>query len=162
MLKQSTMKTTTILPIASISLASLAALSFSSCALDPDYKEYKKQKAAGTASTGNAYGAPAAGAANPYGVPQTGGETGSYTATGQAAPYQPLPGVSQPSTPAYSDTPSSTGAPAAGGSSHTVVSGDSLWGLAKKYGTSIESLQAANGLTTTNIRTGQTLTIPGR
>jgi LysM repeat protein len=48
------------------------------------------------------------------------------------------------------------------GSSHTVVAGDSLWGLARKYGTTIEAIQAANGLTTTNIRTGQQLTIPGR
>ena len=153
------MKTTTILAIVS---ASLAALVFSSCALDPDYQEYKKQKAPGTSSTSNSYGAPAAGTANPYGVPQTGGETGSYTPTGQAAPYQPLPGVSQPIAPAYSAPAASAGAPAVGGASHTVTSGDSLWGLAKKYSTSIEAIQAANGLTTTGIRTGQTLTIPGR
>ena len=157
------MKTTTILPIAGACLASLA---FSSCALDPEYREYKKQKAAGTDGSSNPYGAPAAGTAagtgNPYGVPKMGGETGSYTPTTQAAPYQPLPGVNQPSDAAYSGQPSSAGAPAAGGASHTVVAGDSLWGLARKYGTTVEAIQSSNGLSTTGIRTGQTLTIPGR
>ena len=43
---------------------------------------------------------------------------------------------------------------------HTVAKGDSLWGLAKRYGTSIEAIQAANGLAGTNIQAGQTLQIP--
>ncbi len=148
------MKTNTTITFAT---ACLTALTFSSCALDPDYQEYKKQKAAESAT--NPYGAPAAGANNPYGVPQAGGETGSYAPSTGAAPYQPLPGIAQPSSP---EIPAAPGDPAVGGTSHTVVSGDSLWGLARKYGTSIEAIQAANGLTNTNIRTGQTLTIPGR
>lgn len=144
------MKNTSILSLAAVS--ALAATALSSCGtMDPEYKEWKaKQKAAAD----NPYGAPAAG--NPYGVPQTGGESGTYTpAADGAAPYQPLPGVAQPSSPA------APAAPAAGGTTHTVVSGDSLWGLARKYNTSIEAIQEANGLTNTVIRTGQTLTIPG-
>lgn len=158
------MKTTTIIPLTAACLASIV---FSSCSLDPEYREWKK-KNKGADATANPYGAPAAGTTNPYGVPQAGGETGSYTpsspgATG-AAPYQPLPGVNQPSAPTAPSAPSTPnpGAAAMGGSSHTVVSGDSLWGLARKYGTTIEAIQAANGLTTTDIRTGQQLTIPGR
>ncbi len=156
------MKPTTIIPLAT---ACLVSLTFSSCSLDPEYRKWKaNNKTANT--TANPYGAPAAGTTNPYGVPQTGGETGSYTraATNDAAPYQTLPGVTQPNVPATLGTPSTPnpGAAALGGTSHTVVSGDSLWGLARKYGTSIEALQAANGLTTTGIRTGQTIIIPGR
>ena len=134
--------------------------------MDPEYKEWKKKKEAEAAAATNPYGAPAAGT-NPYGTPQPGGDPSTTRAAG-AAPYQPLPGVPQPGTPTIPEPPAGAGIPGgapaagAGGVSHTVVSGDSLWGLARKYGTSIEAIQAANGLTTTNIRTGQTLTIPGR
>jgi LysM repeat protein len=43
---------------------------------------------------------------------------------------------------------------------YTVVSGDSLWGIARKNGTSVEAIQSANGLSNTTIRIGQQLTIP--
>ncbi|MGB0775511.1 MAG: LysM peptidoglycan-binding domain-containing protein [Akkermansiaceae bacterium] len=152
-----------------LSLGAITALAFSSCAQnDPEYAAWKKKKDAEAAAANNPYGAPAAGA-NPYGVPQTGGETGSYTPAGGttgAAPYQPLPGVNQPpaaGVPAQPAPPiAGHGGGAGGGVSHTVVSGDSLWGLARKYNTSIEAIQQANGLTGTNIQTGQTLTIPAQ
>ncbi len=152
------MKPTTIIPLAAACLVSLA---FNSCSLDPEYRKWKKNNQ-GKDATANPYGAPAAGEKNPFGVPQTGGETGSYTPStpstpGAPAPYQPLPGVTQPNVPSSPGIPSTPnpGAAAMGGTSHTVVSGDSLWGLARKYGTTIEAIQAANGLTTTGIRTGQ-------
>lgn len=45
--------------------------------------------------------------------------------------------------------------------SHRVAKGDSLWGLARQYGVSVEALQAANELgASSKIRTGQTLSIP--
>jgi LysM repeat protein len=44
---------------------------------------------------------------------------------------------------------------------HTVVSGDSLYGLARKYGTTVDAIKAANGLTTNTIRVGQVLKIAG-
>ena len=47
-----------------------------------------------------------------------------------------------------------------GGSKHVVKSSDSLWSLAKKYGTTVEKIKAANGLKGTNIRDGAALTIP--
>ena len=43
---------------------------------------------------------------------------------------------------------------------HIVTKGDSLWGLAKHYGTSVEAIQAANGLSDINIQAGRTLQIP--
>jgi len=140
--KSTTMKPTIILPLAA---ACLAPFMINSCSIDPEYREWKKNNQS-TASS-----------ANPYGVPQAAGENGTYSPS-DTTPYQPLPGVNQPIEPSAPDATAST----AGSTAHTVVSGDSLWGIARKYGTTIEAIQSANGLTTTSIRTGQELTIPGR
>ena len=43
---------------------------------------------------------------------------------------------------------------------HTVRSGDNLYSLAKRYGTSVGAVQKANGLKGAMIRPGQTLVIP--
>ena len=42
----------------------------------------------------------------------------------------------------------------------TVKSSDTLWGLARKYGTSVAKIKAANGLKSDVIRNGKTLVIP--
>lgn len=47
------------------------------------------------------------------------------------------------------------------GSSYTVVSGDTLSGIAKKFGTTVSALKSANQLTSDMIHVGQTLTVPG-
>ena len=143
------MKPTIILPLAA---ACIVPFVFNSCSMDPEYREWKKSNS------------PAAPTSNPYGVPQAGGEVGSYapSSSPQSAPYQPLPGVGQPNTAGSVAAAPAPVAPTAGAVSHTVVSGDSLWGISRKYGTTIEAIQAANGLTDTTIRTGQQLTIPGR
>ncbi|KAH6833526.1 hypothetical protein C2S53_004905 [Perilla frutescens var. hirtella] len=41
-----------------------------------------------------------------------------------------------------------------------IVKGDTLWGLSRKYGVSIEAIKEANGLTTDTIYAGKKLTIP--
>lgn len=43
---------------------------------------------------------------------------------------------------------------------HTVRSGDSLYAIAKRYGTTASAVQKANGIKGSTIRPGQTLTIP--
>ncbi len=43
---------------------------------------------------------------------------------------------------------------------HTVVKGDTLYSLGRRYGTSVGAIQRANGITGTLIRIGQTLKIP--
>jgi len=54
------------------------------------------------------------------------------------------------------------GPPPAIASTHTVVRGDTLWGLSRKYGVSVDSLRAANEMAPddNNIRLGQELNIP--
>ncbi|MCT8997127.1 peptidoglycan DD-metalloendopeptidase family protein [Chelativorans intermedius] len=46
------------------------------------------------------------------------------------------------------------------GSTYTVVSGDTLYGISRKTGVSVERIKQANGLSDGMIRVGQTLTIP--
>lgn len=53
-------------------------------------------------------------------------------------------------------------APAAGGSEYTVVAGDTLSGIAQRYGTNWQTLAALNGLANPNlIRVGQVLKVTG-
>ncbi|QSQ21607.1 LysM peptidoglycan-binding domain-containing protein [Pyxidicoccus parkwayensis] len=59
------------------------------------------------------------------------------------------------------DAPRAAGG-GSGGSSYTVKSGDTLSGIAGRYGTSVSALQQANGIKNPNlIYAGQKLTIPG-
>ncbi|MDF1826136.1 MAG: LysM peptidoglycan-binding domain-containing protein [Verrucomicrobiales bacterium] len=43
---------------------------------------------------------------------------------------------------------------------HKVVSGDTLYSLSQRYGTSVNELKRVNGLTSDSIRTGQSLRVP--
>ncbi|MFC5051681.1 LysM peptidoglycan-binding domain-containing protein [Rubritalea spongiae] len=128
--------------------------------------------------TSNPYGAPAANqvpSTNPYAVPQSNGETGN------TAPYQQLPGVGNtlpptqpaapnsysPPSPSASPAPSTAysapavNAPTAGSTlPYTVKPGDSLWKLSRDYDTTVEAIQAANGISGNNIRVGETIQIP--
>lgn len=47
------------------------------------------------------------------------------------------------------------------GSRHTVAPGESLWTIARNYGTTVEAIQQANGVWDSTIYAGQTLVIPG-
>jgi LysM repeat protein len=48
------------------------------------------------------------------------------------------------------------------GEIYTVKNGDTLTRIARHYGTSVKAIQSANGLTTTRIKVGQKLKIPGK
>jgi len=56
----------------------------------------------------------------------------------------------------------SVGAVADAGQGYTVKSGDTLTKIAKKNGTTVKAIEAANGLSTTKIKVGQKLKIPAK
>jgi nucleoid-associated protein YgaU len=53
-------------------------------------------------------------------------------------------------------------APAGPASVHTVVLGDTLWGLSRQYGVSIDAIKQANAMTNDTVVLGQRLQIPAR
>ncbi len=149
------MKTTILLLISSC----LTPLLFNACSTGSGYSEWRSNNPGPS------------GAANPYGVPRAGGETGSYPQASTPptnAAYQPLPPIGQtaPVSPPQAtaaltnDLSNSNVAPARTTSTYTVVPGDSLWGIARKNNTSVEAIQSANSLTNTTIQVGQRLNIP--
>ncbi len=157
-------------------IASSALLLLSSCALDPGYREYQtKQKAAQAAQkAASTVTNPVNNTANPYGVPGATSNASAYTPT-TGAPYQPIPNITPTSSSNYLPSPSpaapitipSTTTPAipsgtGSTTSYQVVPGDSLWKISRQFNTTVEELQALNGLTTTGIRSGQDLLIPAR
>lgn len=106
---------------------------------------------------------------NPYGVP---GDTSA-----ESVPYQPVnPPADNPtySQAAYEDNSASAAAPAApahsspaasshsaASTSHTVVKGDTLGGIARKYGVTSAAIKQANGMTSDTVVLGKQLAIPG-
>ena len=108
---------------------------------------------------------------NPYGVPDGG--------SGESVPYQPVnpPANSNPtySPAAYEDntaqaTPAPSPAPShaapshaspAASVSHTVAKGDTLGGIARRYGVTAAAIKQANGMSSDTVVLGKTLTIPG-
>jgi len=120
---------------------------------------------------------------NPYGAPQAGANQGSAN-----APYQPVtppgnqtydtpaayeentgtatptpdtalvdPGVSKPTKPSVQLPPAKM---PAGGTVHVVVKGDTLGGIARKYGTTVAAVKQANGMTSDTVVLGKKLQIP--
>jgi len=89
-------------------------------------------------------------------TPEVSTNTG-YTAV-DTIPTAPS-NVSNNTPPSY--TPPAPRPTTASSTSYTVQRGDSLWGISRKFGTSVGSIQSANGLSGTEIRIGQVLSIPG-
>lgn len=119
---------------------------------------------------GGAPVAPAANVGNEYGVP-TAQPTGQYNPPYQQVdpinpPAQSYPPANAYGTPPAAPAPSIPSTPAPSpqlnGNVYTIQKGDSLWGLSRKFGTTVDAIKEANGLSSDTIIDGRTLIIPGR
>jgi LysM repeat protein len=108
-------------------------------------------------------------ASNPYYGPQTYGKAsqGSTASTNDGgyvapapAPVAPVPAPVDYGYVAPAPAPAPSYGSTAGGGTHTVTSGDTLFSLSRRYGTTVPAIKSANGLNSDLIRIGQTLTIP--
>jgi len=95
---------------------------------------------------------------NPYSAPDYVDEDGSPYQPNDVNPTYDAPAVYEDTTPAYSE-PSQ---PAAQPKVHTVVRGDTLWGLSRKYGVSIDTIKRANNLKSDVAVLGTKLVIPAQ
>lgn len=98
---------------------------------------------------------------NPYGTPDAG-----YAAAPAVDPVNPVydtPAAYEESSasPTFADTPA---APSGNGSAiiHTVVKGDTLSGLSRKYNVPISSIKQANRMTNDIVVLGRKMVIPPR
>lgn len=99
---------------------------------------------------------------NPYAAPDYPDENASpYQGSENVNPAYNEPAVYE-DTAAYEapNTDVQQQATSVRGKVHTVVRGDTLWGLSRKYGVSIDQIKAANGLTSDVAVLGARLQIP--
>lgn len=80
-----------------------------------------------------------------------------------SAPMSPPPPTLVSYTPAPTPAPpvvASTPAPAPSATYHKVASGDTLYSLSRRYGSSVAEIKRINGLSSDTIRVGQSLRLP--
>jgi LysM repeat protein len=112
---------------------------------------------------------------NPYYGPSGssyGSSTKDYSSTASSSTYpsysentytpptqSSTPAQSVPSVPTLS-APAPTYTASASGGSHTVASGENLYRISLKHGTSVAAIKSANGISGETIHPGQVLRIP--
>lgn len=97
---------------------------------------------------------------NPYATPDYGDTAGAVNPPSDVNPAYDQPAVYEETTPSVPQPP--THRPVAQAQVHTVVRGDSLWSISKKYGASIDSIKQANGMTRDIVVLGAKLNIPAQ
>ena len=139
-------------------IPSAIALALASCATNKN--EYDTSNPYGTAdgSTDSAPYQPVAPTNQTYDTPAAYEDAGNASSPNVNVP---APGpVTDPGTVAGGNhTPSPSGG---GGTAttHTVVKGDSLWAISKKYKVSVDSIKRANNMTKDTVVLGSKLNIP--
>ncbi len=78
----------------------------------------------------------------------------------QIVPTVPSSNAADNHTPPNTDTAAQTAQPDSDPIQHTVVSGDTLFAIAKQYNTTVNDIMVINGLTTNIIIPGQVLNLP--
>lgn len=132
-------------------IPSAAAVALSSCATKNN--DYDTSSPYGPADSGASAGYEASPSNQTYDTPA------AYEDAGTASSNPNIPAPSAP----YAPPASSASAPTSGGAiatTHTVVKGDTLGGIARKHSVSIASIKAANGMTSDVVVLGKTLKIP--
>lgn len=134
------------MPSARTPILLAGALALASCGPVADDENYDT---GGTGYTSDPYG-------NTAVNPPAENPTYGSAAYEETAPYTPTPAGAAPTAP----DPAAPAQPIA--ATHTVVKGDTLWGLGKKYGVPPDAIRRANSMAPddNNIRIGQTLDIP--
>lgn len=97
--------------------------------------------------------------ANPYAAPDYVDDQGSPYQTNDVNPAYDAPAVYEE---AAAPDPSPYQPAEAQARVHTVVRGDTLWGISRKYGVSIDAIKRANGLTRDTAVLGAKLQIPAQ
>ena len=94
--------------------------------------------------------------ADPYAfnAPNTPPKTTPKPSSGTSSAKKKVVASSKPKTATKKSTAKKSGG------SYKVIKGDSLYGIAKKRGTTVAKIKSANGLSSDLIRPGQTLKIP--
>jgi len=98
--------------------------------------------------------------ANPYAAPDYVDDNGTPYVPGNLNPAYEAPAVYEETVTVIEEVPSRpvVAAPRV----HTVVRGDSLWAISRKYGVSIDAIKRANGLTSDTAVLGAKLQIPAQ
>lgn len=137
-------KIPTILVLAVISVSGVACKSNKAGKSDP----YATSQPTGSqdpyASTGEYDNVYASGGGQSYG-------SDDYYNTASSNPYTP---------PSNGGGGASSQASSGGSNSHTVVKGDTLFNISRRYGTTVGAIQSANGINGDLIRLGERLVIP--
>ena len=131
-------------------IPSAIIIALASCAAKKDDYDTSSPYGPADASANAAPYQPVAPTNQTYDTPAAYEDAGSAAVT----PNAPVP---TPSEAAAAPSPAATGAVTA---THTVVKGDTLGGIAKKYKVSTASIKAANGMTSDVVVLGKKLKIP--
>jgi LysM repeat protein len=101
---------------------------------------------------------------NPYTAPDYDSAYGEPYAQNDVNPTYDSPAAYEETTPAPAPAPTYTppSKPKPTAKVHTVVSGDSLWKIGKKYGVTIDSIKKANNMTKDTVVLGSKLKIPAK